>query len=119
MLSKTFASALIAISTLGFIAGSAHAGPAADPDALTMKVSVAGIDLRTEAGARVALQRVKAAARSICGDDASLHAVDAYEHQRACMKTTIDRTVTTLNSPLVASLSHSNLQAVAYTEARR
>lgn len=119
MLTKTLASALIAISALGFIAGSAHAGPAADPDALTMKVSVTGIDVRTEAGAQVALQRIKAAARFVCGDDASLHDVDAYQHQRACMKTTVDRAVTTLNSPLVASLSHTNLQAVAYTEARR
>ncbi|THD77171.1 MAG: UrcA family protein [Phenylobacterium sp.] len=119
MLAKTLASALIAVSTLGFIAGSAHAGVASDPDVRTMKISVADIDLRTEAGAQAALHRIQSAARAVCGDTTSLHDMSEYARQRACLKAAVTRAVTTLNSPLVASLSHTNLQAVSYTDARR
>jgi|HubBroStandDraft_4_1064222.scaffolds.fasta_scaffold146340_2 UrcA family protein len=75
------------------------------PRAGTAKVSLAGLDLSTSAGARVAYERIKAAAERLCRHPGDLRNI---YHQRAydlCVRESLTDAVGQTRSPVLASLA--------------
>ena len=64
---NNLAVAVSALAILGF-AGGVHAAtnPSSSPDSHSANVSLAGVDLGSDDGAKVALQRIRSAARRLC-----------------------------------------------------
>jgi UrcA family protein len=108
MFAKTAIATLAAIAALGF-AATTHAAPAADwssdSDAVSVNVSVASLDLSRPADAKVVLQRIHSAARTICGDEPDIRFTERFSLYQSCLKTTVDRTVASLDAPLVAAMN--------------
>jgi UrcA family protein len=69
----------------------------------TVTVSVAGIDTHSTSGAQVMLQRIKFAAKKVCGGDSSL-SLDRQLKFRPCVNEVTQRTVTGLNNPQLTAL---------------
>jgi UrcA family protein len=108
MFAKTSFAAVAALAILGF-AGASHASPAgdasSDPAAMSVSVSVADLNLSSGAGAKIALRRIHNAASSICGDEPDTRVTERFAIYQSCVKTTVDRTVASLDSPLVTALN--------------
>jgi UrcA family protein len=82
----------------------AHGAARPDPDAITVRVSLADLNLAGEPGAAIALRRIDAAAKSICGDEPAIVELGRMALYSACMRSTVGRAVDTLNSPVVTAL---------------
>jgi UrcA family protein len=103
MFTKFNMTALAAVAALGFsVAAHAATSPVSD-DAVSVKVSVAGVDLNTRAGAKVVLQRIHAAAREICGDEPDGRQLADTVRYRDCMTSTINKAVLSLGAPTVTA----------------
>lgn len=97
------AAAALALS----LAASAQAAPPAsrfDPDIVSVRVPLIDLNLNHEAGARTALQRIRNAARQVCGDPSPslLHQSARY---RDCQRDAVDRAVATLGIPTVTAVN--------------
>jgi UrcA family protein len=105
---KTSLAALAAVAALGF-AVSAPAAPAAhpaiDPDTVAVKVSFAGLNLASPAGAKVLLQRIHAAAKVVCGEEPETPTLGQDARYRACIDGVVARTVEAFGNPLVTALN--------------
>ena len=105
MFSKT---GLAVLAALG-CAAAVHAAPvpasSPDPAAMSITVSVADLDLSDRAGAKAALWRIHAAARTICGEEPDIHAVERLSLYDACVRTSTHRAVAALDSPIVTALN--------------
>jgi UrcA family protein len=115
MFLKTTIATLCAASM--FVAASAHAGEA-HPDTSSVTVRAPDLNLSTEAGARVMLQRLTAAAHVVCGPQPAPVELRRGQLYAACVKTTVDRSVASLNNPILARLNGSGPTATAIAEAR-
>ena len=93
-------SALAAI--LGF-AGGVHA--ASNSDSHSAKISLADVDLGSDAGAKIALQRIRNAARRVCSEDPNIRDLDLTYPYVTCLKATVDHAVGVLDSPRVTALN--------------
>jgi UrcA family protein len=94
------AAAFVALFAL---ASAALADQSAEPAPATRvaKVSLAGLDLSTPAGARIAYERIKTVAERLCflvGDDPYR---ETYE---ACVRETLANALRRINAPTVAAL---------------
>jgi UrcA family protein len=69
----------------------------------SVKVSVAGIDTRSDSGARIVLQRIKTAASAVCGPMPS-DAIDRLEQYGPCVRLVTEQTVAGLHSPSLTAL---------------
>jgi len=79
-------------------------------DVRSVRISVAGIDMQSESGARVVLQRIKAAAGTVCGPAPIL--LDRALRYEPCVRDVTQRTVAGLNNRvLTAALTHSGVDA--------
>ena len=107
MIVKTTLFTLAAFAVLG--GGGAQAAPpvgySADSDIVAVIVPTTGLNLRSEHGAQVALQRVHNAAHEVCGVQPDIRDIGPYEAYDACLKTTVDRAVVTSGSPTMALLN--------------
>jgi len=105
-----FASVVIALGLLGAAPGHAAAiGPEVEQgDTVSIKVSVADLDLTAEAGARIALGRIRTAANMICGPEPSPVQIDRFTAYKACVKADVDAAVATLDRPLLTALNASH-----------
>jgi UrcA family protein len=115
MFLKTTIATLAAASM--FAAAAAQAGPY-QPDSASVTIRSGDLNLNTEAGARVALQRIEAAAHVVCGpqpDQVDLRRGALYA---ACVKTTVARSVTSLGNPIMARLNGSGPTSTAIAEVR-
>lgn len=74
-----------------------------DANAKSLKVSTAGIDVNSEAGAKVLYTRLSEAAKSVCGLAYSGDAIWGANFN-SCYGTTISSAVHALNRPLVTKL---------------
>jgi UrcA family protein len=101
MFAKFNMTALAAVAVLGFSVA-AHAAPV--QDTVSVKVSVAGVDLSSEAGAKVALQRIHVAATTICGDQPEARQFADAARYKSCMKAATDSGVASLGSSMVTAL---------------
>ncbi len=80
---------------------SAQAAPARE---VQVKVQTGDLDLTRSAGAKVMLQRIHNAAEQICGPSPSDWLHDGHRYE-ACVKTTTDRAVDQLASPMVTAMN--------------
>lgn len=85
------------ISSIAF-AAAAQGALAQEPGLPSVKVSLAGIDARTDAGAQIMLRRIKLAAGQVCGGQPS-PMIDRQQKFEPCVNEVTQRTVTGLNSP--------------------
>lgn len=116
MSAKTMPIALAALVALGFASG-AHAGPNAD--AVSVRVQTAGLNLGSESGARIALNRVRQAADQICGGRPDPRALGDFAAYRTCLSTTVDTAVASVNAPVLAALNGSQKPAAVLAAATR
>ncbi len=84
------------ISSIAF-AAAAQGALAQEPGLPSVKVSVAGIDARTEAGAEIMLRRIKLAAGQVCGGQPG-PLLDRLQKFEPCVNEVTQRTVTGLDS---------------------
>ena len=88
-----FLFAALVMTTAVHFAGKAHAAtaptPSSAPAQMSMRVSVADLDLRRNAGADAALRRIRRAAVVICGDEPQSSGLARYGLFRGCVKTTV------------------------------
>jgi UrcA family protein len=111
MFTKTAFAALAALS----LAASVHAEPASQPvnaDKVSVSISVADLNLTSQAGARVALQRVRNAARTICGDEPDNRDQKYAGQFQACVQAVVDRAVATLGAPMVSAANKGQTATV-------
>lgn len=92
-----------ALLTLAPVVCAAASPPA--PDGLSQRVRVADLDLRSEAGARVALQRIRQAADVVCGGEPDGRELARYSAFQTCVRTAVNRTVAQSDSPALAALN--------------
>jgi UrcA family protein len=98
--------AVSALAILGF-AGGVHAAPnlSTSPEPHWAKVSLTDVDLGSDEGAKVALQRIRAAARRVCSEDPGIRNLDLTYPYVACLNATVDHAVGVLNSARVTALN--------------
>ena len=102
MLTKTLCAAALALG----LAANAQAAPARpDPEIVSEKVSLADLDLNHRAGAATALNRIRGAARRVCGGEPSRWAMTAVALYQGCRRDAVDRAVATLDHPQVTALN--------------
>ncbi|MDB5453834.1 MAG: hypothetical protein JWO33_2412 [Caulobacteraceae bacterium] len=75
---------------------------AADTTPVKMRVHLKGVDLTTEKGAQIALNRINSAARTTCTIDDSGRRVRAIDE--TCVREVTARAVASLNAPQVLAL---------------
>ena len=84
---------------------------------MSVNVSVADLNLSSPAGAKIVLRRIHNAAETICGDQPDIRLTARFALYQSCVKATVDRTVASLDSPLVTAQNGG--QAAAMTVADR
>ena len=114
MPAKTVLTSFAFVSALT-LACAAQAGPAptTDPDGASMKVSVADLDLRNDAGAQAALHRIQAASKFVCGGEPDGRLLQQRSNYIACVAVTTDRAVKSLASPRVTALYSGSGRSIA------
>ena len=75
-------------------------------DQLSARVSVADLDLRKDAGAVVALHRIRGAARMVCSSERLSSGFDHYSRYRACVAATSAEAAATLRARFDADPSN-------------
>ena len=107
MIVKTTLFTLAAFAVLG--GAGAQAAPLGgyyyDSDIVAVIVPTDGLNLHTEMGAGVALQRVHNAAREVCGVQPYIRDLGPAAAYEACLKTTVDRAVIRSGNPIMAALN--------------
>ncbi len=100
---KSTLTVLTAVSALGFVIAAQHA-TAQNAETVSVKVSFGDLNLATEAGAKVMLQRFRNAAKTICGPALSDPIQIMYEY-RPCVNAITDHAVATFHNPIVTALN--------------
>lgn len=95
---KTIIAASLAATFAFAGAASAQGNRATD---VSVRVSLAGLNLNTDAGAKAALYRIRDAAGQICGGEPSTP-LERRSQFDPCVKRTVDQTVANLGSARVA-----------------
>lgn len=113
---KFISTALTAVLALGF--AGAHAASAHDTGTLSVKMKYADLDLTSETGARVALQRIDRAAKTVCGD-LSDDTFDRFYLWGPCVAHATNRAVAQLGNPMVTALNGSAHLVKVETVAKR
>ncbi|HEY2178395.1 MAG TPA: UrcA family protein [Caulobacteraceae bacterium] len=114
---KLIVTTVAAMGALAY-AVSSHAAPSSDSDTVSVTVSLAGLDMASQAGGHAALQRITGAARIICGEAPSPVDLSGGPAYRACMKTAIDRAVDTLGNPIVTALNGGHQDLATFLASR-
>jgi UrcA family protein len=91
----------LVISSLVFVAAAPMAH-AQSSDLPSVKVSLAGIDARSDTGAQIVLRRIKTAAGKVCGNAPS-SSLDRLQKFEPCVREVTQRTVTELNTPTLTA----------------
>jgi UrcA family protein len=79
----------------------------------TRTVSYAGLDLSTEAGARVAYRRIHSAAQGVCRDLYTLEPGQRRHIYETCIRDTISRAVTDIGAPGLTAYATARIGAPA------
>jgi UrcA family protein len=108
---------IIASLAVACVAGASAQAQAQESDTRTVKVSVVGIDTRTESGALVVLHRIKFAAAAVCSPPSS-HPLDRDAQNDPCVRRVTERTVAGLNNPYLTALMTRNEPAQRLASAR-
>ena len=104
MFGLTIATPLMAIAVLA--AGQPAAAQAVEPGApISVQVPYAGLDLNSEAGARIMAQRIKVAASAACGGQVDLRMIYRRQLFEHCRDQTVGRALEELHAPLVTAMA--------------
>jgi UrcA family protein len=109
----TFAAAFAA---LGVTVAAAQAQPPA-PE-MSVRVDVADLNMQSEAGARLTLQRIENAAAAICGREEDIRLLGRAAMQRACVRKTVQAAVGSVDSPRLTEASGRTSQHTVVASAR-
>jgi UrcA family protein len=104
MYGKTLLTTVAFIAFAGFAGASLAAPAASNPDQVSVAVGVGDLNLGAQPGAAIALRRIHAAARSICGPSPDIKDLDRAAEYRGCMAASMGPAVASLNNPLVTAL---------------
>ncbi|HSZ51924.1 MAG TPA: UrcA family protein [Caulobacteraceae bacterium] len=96
-----------AVLAATIVAGATPAFATAPQDQVTIRVSVADLNMTSEAGAQEALARIRHAAKEICGDPRVSGWVTEQFEQRSCVADTVGRAVAGANLPTLTAVSQS------------
>jgi UrcA family protein len=99
-LSSLYLCSLLAIAPATVIAGT---GPSKAAETVSVKISLAGLDLATTAGSSRAEQRVAAAALQVCERFSDSRKIDDRETLKLCYETTFANAMQQLTALLVAT----------------
>lgn len=94
--------ALAAVALSGAIVLPASAG--SEEEVPTRTVSLAGIDMHSEAGAKIVYQRIENAADRVCRVNTGRRSLREIEPAKACAENAVDVAVKTLNVDEVTAL---------------
>lgn len=75
-----------------------------DPDVISVRVSLADLNLAGKPGAAVALRRIRKAAETICGDKPMVIELARVELYDDCARAAVGRAVASLDNPTVTAL---------------
>ena len=114
---KIIVTTVVAMSALAY-AVCTHAATLTDSDTVSVKVSMADLDLGSQAGAAVALRRIDNAARIVCGEEPAMRDMDRAVAYRACMKATVGHAVDTLGNPIVFALNGGHHDLATFLASR-
>jgi UrcA family protein len=104
MQTKSLFIALSAVAAFGFAAQS-QAAPAQNDDTVSVKVSYAGLDLSSQAGAQIMLRRITNAAHSICGPEAQSGPERLNPQYGVCVGAIVQKSVASLGAPMVTAMN--------------
>jgi UrcA family protein len=85
--------------------GPSAAFAAVSDDQVTVRVSTADLNMASEAGAQVALARIRQAARDICGDEGGRVSLTVQTQMRRCVDGVVERAVASSNQPALLAVS--------------
>jgi len=104
-------------------AGGSHAAPAskapAGTETMSVRVSVADLDLRQEAGVAVAHQRIRRAAAFVCGYESPASGLILYGLYSSCRKAAIGDAVADLNTQIASMANPQSLPKATSLAANR
>jgi UrcA family protein len=103
MLTTSTLTAVSAALALGFSACGQSAA-AQNTETVSVKVSFADLNLSTEAGAKIMLQRIRNAAKEVCGTESD-DPIDRMFEYLPCVNGTTDRAVARFHNPIVTALN--------------
>jgi UrcA family protein len=103
MFTTSTLTALTASLALGF-AASGQSAAAQNAETVSVKVSYVDLNLSTEAGAKVMLQRIRSAAMKICGTGSD-DPVDHFYGYLPCVNGATDRAVARFHNRIVSALN--------------
>ncbi|MGH1422636.1 MAG: UrcA family protein [Hyphomonas sp.] len=97
--------ALAAVALSGAVVLPAAAASIEEASAKT--VSVAGIDMSTEAGAKIVYQRIENAADRVCGVNSGRMALKQIQPAKACAEKAVEAAVKALNVDTVTAVHNA------------
>ncbi len=104
-------------------AGAAHAGAITTEvehgDDVVVSVSVADLNLATDAGARTAEHRLVVAARQVCSPAPAITELQRYAAYKTCVRSKVDKAVADLGAPRVTALNRHEPSPSNLAEAQR
>jgi UrcA family protein len=122
MFAKTTLAILSGLAVLG-CAAAVHGEPLSvsspDPAVMSVSISVADLNLDDRVGARTALQRIHAAAETVCGQEPDMGALERLSLYDACVRTSTGRAVALLESPIATALNRRGSSAAVVVANRR
>jgi UrcA family protein len=92
--------------------GATTAASAAPAERISQSVRVADLNLQSTAGAQVALQRLRQAARTICGGETGSRDLKRQILFEACVRDAVNTTVASAHIPMLATLNGAPLDTV-------
>lgn len=107
--------ALAAASALGF-AACGQSAVAQNADTVSVKVSYADLNTSSPAGARAMLQRIRTAAKAICGTESD-DPLDQLMIYRPCVDGVTNRAVVTLDDPTVTAINNHQRPSSVFAQA--
>ena len=85
--------------------GATSAFAASPDDPISVKVSLADLNMASEAGAQTALARIRFAANQACGGDLSDQTLGEQMQFRSCAKQAVQRAIASINQPALTAVS--------------
>ena len=122
MSTKTLFATFATAAALG-LSFSAQAAPAmvqsSDDNQVSVRVSVADLDLRKDAGTAIARQRIRNAASQVCGNETQQAGLARYTLYRSCVMSTAGNAFTSLDARVaMAKNGRSSNQAAILVTSR-
>ena len=103
----------VAFMTAVALAGTVLAQERLDGSPRTTTVHYSDLDLSTTAGAMTLYQRIRGAARTVCGEDGNKLGLDEWSNWNGCFRRAVNDAVETVHSPLLDTVYHRSAPAAA------